>query len=352
MQQFLNLTRFDLEKYLCSHGIATVHAGKLFRQAYSNLGVNPWNLQSLPRKLQGDFPGRFQVVLPEISSLQKSSYDHSVKFLLKLEESLEIEMVLMPEKNRITLCVSSQVGCRQACVFCHTGKMGLKRNLTAGEIVSQVYIANKWLSENIDWYSKTGLDHRLKVTNIVFMGMGEPLDNVDEIIRGVEILTDDYGFAFARRKITISTAGHLEGLKKLLDRFPTISIAFSLHAASNQLRSRIMPINRRWSVEEVVQTIKAYNQKTNRSVLIQYTLISKVNDGLEHAKQLVELLRPLKVKVNLIPFNPVEPVSFSEPSVDSLESFRDHLHKNGIRVMVRYSKGQDIAAACGQLVAQ
>jgi 23S rRNA (adenine2503-C2)-methyltransferase len=350
MQQFLGISRSELEEYLVSNRFARVHAKALYRSAFRELDLIPWQKDGLPSLFRTKFATDFEINPPRIKSEVASLYDHSIKFVMQAPDGLEFETVLMPEKNRITLCVSSQIGCRQACSFCHTGKMGLKRNLTSGEIVGQLYRANQWLKEHPDWFISTGLHSKQRVSNIVFMGMGEPLDNVDEVVRSVEIMTDPYGFGLARRKMTISTAGHLDGLDKLLQKLPTIGLAVSLHAVEDRLRSQLMPINRRWSISDLLASMDRYSQKSGRSVLVQYTVIDGINDSLEHGQRLVELLRSRKVKVNLIPFNYVAPTRFHQPDPERLRRLKDYLHEQGIRVMVRYSKGQDIAAACGQLV--
>jgi 23S rRNA (adenine2503-C2)-methyltransferase len=296
---------------------------------------------------------------PEATDILVSRYDHSVKFLFQLpgvapaespSAESRIETVLMPEKNRITLCVSSQVGCRQACTFCHTGRMGLQRNLTAGEIVGQLVAANAWIAAHPQWLEDLKLPPFQRVTNIVFMGMGEPLDNVEEVARAIEIMTDALGPAIALRRISVSTAGHLDGLARMLELHPQVRLALSVHSPFEAERSRIMPINRRWPLSAVLAAIHRAQQTQPHEVLLQYTLIHGVNDSLEHARELVRITEGLRIKVNLIPLNEIDPSRFCSPARESVEAFRDYLHQSGLRVMVRYSKGQDIAAACGQLV--
>jgi 23S rRNA (adenine2503-C2)-methyltransferase len=255
----------------------------------------------------------------------------------------------MPEARRLTLCLSSQVGCAQACVFCHTGRMGLKRNLSAGEIVAQVITADRWLRAHPEWFARTRLGAgaaRMRVTNIVFMGMGEPLDNVDAVADAVGILASPYGLALGWRRISVSTAGHLDGIEAISARIPGVRLALSVHSVDDAKRSKIMPINRRWPLATVIARLR----ELRADVLFQYTMIQGVNDSLEEAAALVALTRGLDAKVNLIPLNPVGPSRLVAPSADAIQAFRDVLHHAGVRVMVRYSKGQDIAAACGQLV--
>jgi 23S rRNA (adenine2503-C2)-methyltransferase len=298
--------------------------------------------------LVADFAAAFTLPLPHILSAHQSGYDKSVKFLLELADGAQVESVLMPESRRITLCVSSQVGCAQGCVFCHTGRMGLKRNLSAGEIVGQVVLADRWLRQNPGWLDGGGLAPLvgMRVTNLVFMGMGEPLDNTEAVADAVRILVDPYGLALGLRRVSVSTAGHLDGIERISALIPGVRLALSVHSVDDAKRSRIMPINRRWPLAEVVARLRALNS----DVLFQYTMIQGVNDSTEEAERLVELTRGLDAKVNLIPLNPVGPSRLVAPAAEAIQAFRDVLHRAGIRVMVRYSKGQDIAAACGQLV--
>ena len=332
--------------------VANVHARKLFNYAYRELSESPWLGQGLPKKLANEMSGLFITNAVTIDKFYESKYDATVKFALKLNDGSQVEMVIIPEKGeRITLCVSTQVGCRQGCSFCHTGRMGLIRNLTPGEIVGQVVAAQKWLSSNPSWYERSRRDQRSRISNIVFMGMGEPLDNVDSLIKSIDIMTDPLGLAIAQRKLSVSTSGHVEGLEKLIARFPRVPIAISLHEVDDARRSKIMPINRRWPIAKLIEMIAKINQlNPNGSVLIQYTLISGVNDTLEQAETLADLLVGLRVKINLIPLNEIEPSRFQSPSDDRVTEFKNYLHHRDYRVMVRYSKGQDIVAACGQLV--
>lgn len=322
-----------------------VHAKTLFRNTYKLLLDDPWTDRKLPKTLKRDLSMESSPLKAVIT--HQSRYDGSVKFVFALADGAEVETVLMPEKGRTTVCVSSQVGCAQACSFCYTGRMGLSRSLRAGEIVGQVVAASQWLKDHMD--SSPQFDSHV-VTNVVFMGMGEPLDNVLQVHKTLQILSDPYGLNIPLKRISVSTAGHFEGMKQLLDLQPNVCLALSLHASNPRERSRIMPINRKWPVTEILDYLKQYYEGTKRTVLIQYTLISGVNDSLEHAQELVELLSNMPIKLNLIPFNDVEPSRFRAPSPETVTAFRDFVHQKGIRVMVRYSKGQDIGAACGQLV--
>ncbi len=346
---FYDLERHDLENLCAGMGTSTQHARTLMYAAYRVMEIEPWRLPGLPQKLHTQGVDIFGAPAVVFAKAEQSAYDHSVKFLARLADGSAVETVLMPERNRITLCVSSQVGCAQACSFCHTGRMGLKRHLSAGEIVGQVMAANHWLRSHPDWLSAARLPSRAKVSNVVFMGMGEPLDNVEAVIKALRIMTDPHGLAMARRRLSVSTAGHLDGMKILLRDMPQVSLALSLHAPDEALRSRLMPINRRWPLAEIFAFLRQHTWG-KQSLLIQYTLIRGVNDDVRYAEALVDLVAGLPIKINLIPFNAFGVSAYQNPTADVVEAFRDALYRRGMRVMIRYSKGQDIAAACGQLV--
>lgn len=354
MENFFNHTFKEVENLCRELDQPLVHARTLFAAAYKDFEAIPWRAPSIPKKLAAYFDEHYCADVPEPDVEQLSAYDGSAKFLLRLNDGNQVEAVLMPEKHRITICISSQVGCRQACTFCHTGRMGLLRNLSVAEIVGQIVRANRWLRQHPEWLDAQRLPARTRITNVVFMGMGEPLDNLDALIPVVNILTDSLGIGLSLKRVAVSTAGHLDGLKAFLEAYPKGAVAFSLHATTNSERSRLMPINRRWSMEDVLGFLGEHYKVHNRHgwLLMQYTVIRGVNDSFEHAARLVELLRGLPVKLNLIPLNEVAPSRFNSPDPKRLVEFRDHIHQAGIRVMIRYSKGQDIAAACGQLVTQ
>ncbi len=352
MQQghFFELSRSELGGQCDQLGLSTIHAKNLFRQSYKNLESRPWLADGLPKSLTETFTHLSGVGPVKIHSEHLSAYDGSAKFVVELLDGQKVEMVLMPESKRVTLCVSSQVGCAQACTFCHTGRMGLTRNLTAAEIVGQVWMANEWISKNLSWLSERRLPRLQRITNIVFMGMGEPLDNVEAVAKAITILIDPYGFNLAKRRISVSTAGHLEGLDRLLELHPDVMLAISVHSADSVERSKIMPINRKWPLDLLFERLRNLPLQQKHGLLLQYTLIQNVNDSEAHADKLIELVKGLNVKINIIPLNPVGPSRLKSPSVERVESFRNRIYESGIRAMVRYSKGQDIAAACGQLI--
>ncbi len=352
MRDFFGSTLEELAEFCKNLGVPEVHAKTLFRSAYKEFNPTPWLASSLPRSLASQFPQEFSPIPATISQTLASRYDGTQKFLIRLADGALVESVLMPETKRITLCVSSQVGCAQACSFCYTGRMGLKRQMSAGEIVAQVQLARIWIHEHPEWLGEQGYPSYQSVTNVVFMGMGEPLDNIEAVMQSLKILREPFGCHLALRKISVSTAGHLDGLKILLNEFPDVALALSLHAARDRERSQLMPINRRWPIAEVLAYLRSFYAQglTDRSLLVQYTVIQGVNDSQEHALDLIKLLEGLPVKLNLIPLNEVEPSRFRGPEPRSLEALCKILQTAGMQVMVRYSKGQDIGAACGQLV--
>ena len=350
MQLFFDQTLEDLKSYCATHGVSSVHATSMFKEVYKTGDGRPSGGFGLPQAFCRQVGDGMDAESLMISEQQQSEHDSSIKLLLKLSDQSEVEAVIMPETSRITLCVSSQVGCAQGCVFCQTGRMGLKRNLSAGEIVAQVVTANRWIAANPKWLEACQLPAAMRITNVVFMGMGEPLDNPEAICRALTIMTEPAGLNLSKRKISVSTAGHLDGLEYVMSRHPDVRIAISIHHPDDAERSRIMPINRRWPLSQVMARLREMPRPRGVGLLVQYTLISGVNDLPEHAERLVKLVEGLPVKINIIPWNPVMGSSLKPPSEESLHAFKNHLYRAGLRVMVRFSKGQDIRAACGQLV--
>ena len=271
-----------------------------------------------------------------LSPAKENSDGTTGKFLLSTPDALEIETVIIPMQAGSTLCVSSQIGCRMGCSFCETGRMGLLRNLSVSEITSQVFIAR---------HTK-GADIR----NVVFMGMGEPFDNYDNVMQAVRVLTDPKGFGFGKRHITVSTSGCSEAIRRFTDEpGETPNLAVSISAPINELRNRLMPINRKHDLQELHRDMQAYNQKTGRQILIAYVLLKEQNDTLEHADKLADYLQGLDVKVNLIPYNPQSRDRYRPSDPDVLDAFTRRLRERGLYTLLRVTKGKDIMAACGQL---
>ena len=287
---------------------------------------------------------RCRISWPEISLVRKSS-DGTVKFLLRLADGEHIETVLIPSTDkagatRMTQCLSTQVGCAMACTFCSTGKLGFTRNMSMGERLGQVQAARAWLGDT--------LPEKPLIRNLVYMGMGEPLLNLREVMKSLETLHHQRGLAFSARRVTVSTCGIEQGLRELGDS-GLAYLAVSLHAPTQELRERLMPRAARWPLDELLNALESYPLKTRERITLEYLVIGGVNDGPEQARQLVRICSRLKAKLNLIPYNPTPGSPYAPPSPESLLAFERMLWNKNITAIVRKSKGQDIEAACGQL---
>jgi len=272
--------------------------------------------------------------LPPIVKTQES--EGTLKFLLKFPEGLESESVAIPMESGTTLCISSQIGCKMGCAFCETGRMGLLKNLKPEEIVAQVFSARFQLG--------------VKVRNIVFMGMGEPLDNYDAVMQAVKILIDPKGLGFGPSRITISTSGDVPKIYQLIEETPpALNLAVSINASNDTLRNRLMPVNRRWDMKALKKAMEAYCAHPRRLIFAEYVLLKGVNDSLENADELAHYLSGLSVKVNLIPYNPQSRDRFAPPELEVQEAFTERLRLQGYQVLLRRHKGRAIMAACGQL---
>ena len=279
-------------------------------------------------------------VLEEVK-IQESADGETWKFLWKLKDGSLMESVLICADTRRTVCVSSQVGCPARCAFCASGKMGLKRNLTTAEIVEQVLQIEAHLIEKGE-----------AVNHIVFMGMGEPLENFDAVVKALRILTDPQLFGLSQRHITLSTVGVIEGIRKLAEESFKINLALSLHAPNQHIRKKIIPYARKYDFDELMTAVDDYRDATGRDITFEYTLIAGINDQKEHAEELAQLLKHRPCTVNLIPYNPVSGLNLNKPNRSEIVAFREVLNAHDIVHTCRYTKGDDIAAACGQLALQ
>ena len=287
-----------------------------------------------------------EVVMPEVVSCQ-DSVDGTRKWLIKVDGGSCIEMVYIPERDRGTLCVSSQIGCALDCSFCATGKQGFARDLTTAEIIGQLWIAAKS-------FDQFDTKNPRRVTNVVMMGMGEPLMNFNNVVDAMSLMMDDNAYGLSKRRVTLSTAGVVPELDKLGD-VSDVSLAISLHAPNDELRNQLVPINRKYPLVDFIDSAKRYLDKmpdNRRKVTVEYTLMDMVNDRDEHAKELSILLRDLPCKINLIPFNPFPGSEYKRVTKVALGRFRDILQNDGYTVTVRTTRGDDIAAACGQLAGE
>jgi 23S rRNA (adenine2503-C2)-methyltransferase len=286
-----------------------------------------------------------QIKLPNILE-DYSSEDGSRKWIVEVESGSRVEMVFIPEAGRGTLCISSQAGCSLDCTFCATGKQGFNSNLSVAEIIGQLF----WVNQKLGGFEEKS---ERQVTNVVMMGMGEPLLNFDNVIDAVSIMMDDYAYGLSKRKVTISTSGVVPAIDKLKDHTDA-SLAISLHAPNDELRSQIMPINRKYPISELIRSVKGYmaSLPDKRVPVIEYTLIAGINDHRQHARDLAKLLVQLPCKINLIPFNPFSLSDYQRPSDTSISNFRKILQEANYIVTVRTTRGEDIGAACGQLVGE
>ncbi|MCJ7497444.1 MAG: 23S rRNA (adenine(2503)-C(2))-methyltransferase RlmN [candidate division Zixibacteria bacterium] len=268
---------------------------------------------------------------------QTSRIDQTEKFLFELSDGKKIETVLMREKERVTLCISTQAGCALNCIFCATGSMGFERNLSAGEIVDQIICAKEYLKENE------------KITNLVIMGMGEPLLNHENTLKAIRMIRSELGLSISAKRVTLSTAGIVPQIYKLADEGLRIKLALSLNAPDDKLRKKLMPITKKYPLSEVLEALKYYAEKTDTRITFEYVLIKDINDSKEQALELAKLVRGIPCKINLIPYNPVKNCPFEKPDEETLQKFRDILYPRAPAVTLRKSKGEDIQAACGQL---
>tara|TARA_B100000029_G_scaffold515888_2_gene625326 strand:+ start:149 stop:1228 length:1080 start_codon:yes stop_codon:yes gene_type:complete len=340
---FLTFQKDDLLSYLELMGEKQYRAKQLWKWVYTK-GIKSFDeMTDISDSLKKKLKLKINIPRLDIHTHQKS-IDGTQKWLFNLEDNKKIETVYIPEEDRGTLCISSQVGCTLSCSFCHTGTMPLVRNLKVNEIIAQVLTVKDSL---LDWSNKK--DNR-KITNIVFMGMGEPLYNYNAVLKASRVLLDNEGLCYSRRKITLSTSGVVPFINKLKKELE-VSLAISLHAVRDEIRNELVPINKKWPISELLSVLKNYPGVNNsRRITFEYVMLDGVNDSIEDAKALVRLLKPLHAKVNLIPFNPWPGSKYKCSSNQKIKQFADHVcYKGGIVATVRQPRGQDILAACGQL---
>jgi len=337
----LGLTRPELETFVSDLGERPFRARQLMNWIYRRGAGDIAAMTDLGKAFRERLAEVAEIVVPEILHRQVSS-DGTRKWLLRFEGGQAIEMVFIPEPGRGTLCISSQVGCAMDCTFCSTAQQGFNRNLEVAEITGQVWLANRELG------AEPGGD-RL-ITNVVFMGMGEPLANYRNVVPAAELMMDDHGFDLSRRRVTVSTSGLVPQMMRIAEE-TNVALAVSLHAPNDVLRSQLVPINRRHPIAELLTACWHYVERQNaRSVTFEYVMLDGVNDRPEHARELVALLRGRPAKVNLIPFNPFPGTRYRRSPEPVIATFRDLLVKGGVIATVRRTRGDDIDAACGQLV--
>ena len=337
----LGLPRAELEAFVASTlGAKPFRARQLMKWIYRRGAADFAAMTDLAKDFRAQLEGVARISVPEIVAEQRSA-DGTRKWMLRMDEVQGIETVYIPEPGRGTLCISSQVGCAMDCAFCATAQQGFNRNLSVAEIVGQVWLAQRELA--VDYPQGRA------ITNIVFMGMGEPLANYRNVVPAMRIFTDDLGYDLSRRRVTLSTSGLVPQIYKLAEEC-NVALAVSLHAPNDALRDQLVPINRLHPIAELLEACWHYLERQNgRSVTFEYVMLDGINDAPEHAKQLAGLMRGRAAKLNLIPFNPFPGTRFRRSQTAAILRFRDILNDHGIIATIRKTRGDDIDAACGQL---
>ena len=346
MKTILDYTKDELGKMISP----SFRAKQIYQWIYQKYVESFDEMKNLPKTMREELKKEYIITPLEIANIETSK-DGSKKYLFRLQDGLSVESVLLPMKEqkmdeegniikqtRYSICVSSQVGCKMGCSFCLTAKGGFQRNLTSGEIAAQVLKIKK----------DNDIEHNRRV-NVVYMGMGEPLDNLDNLIKAIKIINDIDGLSISMRRQTVSTSGLSSQIKKLGEKNLGILLAISLHAVDDKLREELMPINKAYNIESIINAVKEFPIDARKRVMFEYLVIKDLNDDTKSAKKLVKLLHGIKAKVNLIYFNPYPLSPYERPSRNKMILFQEYLNNHGILCTIRESKGLDISAACGQL---
>ncbi|HHE9996799.1 bifunctional tRNA (adenosine(37)-C2)-methyltransferase TrmG/ribosomal RNA large subunit methyltransferase RlmN [Haemophilus influenzae] len=338
----MDLTRQQMREFFKQLGEKPFRADQLVKWIYHFGEDNFDNMTNINKKLREKLKAVAEIKAPEVAVEQRST-DGTIKWAMQVGEQ-QVETVYIPEADRATLCVSSQVGCALACTFCSTAQQGFNRNLTVSEIIGQVWRASKIIGN----FGVTGVR---PITNVVMMGMGEPLLNVANVVPAMEIMLDDFAYGLSKRRVTLSTSGvvpALDNLSKMID----VALAISLHAPNDELRDEIVPINKKYNIKTLIDSVNRYLNVSNANhgkVTIEYVMLDHVNDGIEHAHQLAEVLKNTPCKINLIPWNPFPEAPYAKSSNTRIDRFQKTLMEYGFTVIIRKTRGDDIDAACGQL---
>ncbi|MBS7128033.1 bifunctional tRNA (adenosine(37)-C2)-methyltransferase TrmG/ribosomal RNA large subunit methyltransferase RlmN [Haemophilus sp. SZY H51] len=338
----MDLTRQQMREFFAELGEKPFRADQLVKWIYHFGEDNFDNMTNINKKLREKLKAVSEIKAPEVAVEQRSA-DGTIKWAMQVGEQ-QVETVYIPEADRATLCVSSQVGCALACTFCSTAQQGFNRNLTVSEIIGQVWRASKIIGN----FGVTGVR---PITNVVMMGMGEPLLNVANVVPAMEIMLDDFAYGLSKRRVTLSTSGVVPALDMLRDKID-VALAISLHAPNDELRDEIMPINKKYNIKMLMDSVHRYLEVSNANhgkVTIEYVLLDHVNDGTEHAHQLAQVLKNTPCKINLIPWNPFPEAPYGKSSNSRVDRFQKTLMEYGFTVIVRKTRGDDIDAACGQL---
>ena len=334
MLNLLDYTLDELQSWMKENNEPAFRAKQVFSWIYKKV-YNFNDMNNIPKSLKERLENSFIIDMPKIERVYESSIDGTKKILLAFKDGKLIECVLMKYKHGNSICISTQVGCRMGCKFCASTLGGRIRNLTAGEILSEIMVAQDYLGE--------------RVSNIVLMGSGEPLDNYDNVVKFLELVNAEYGLNIGQRHITLSTCGIVPKIYELADLELSVTLAISLHAFSDEKRREIMPIAKKYSISEILEACEYYINKTGRRITFEYSLVAGVNDGKEDAKSLSKLVKGMLCHVNLIPVNEIKENTLKRPSKKNILEFEEILKDNGIEVTVRREMGTDINAACGQL---
>lgn len=349
MDNLLDLNCNELTEYIQKFGHKPYRAKQLLKWIY-HFGERDFSkMTDLAQPFRSSLDEIAEIEIPEIE-LDHLSHDGTRKWLLDMGTKNGIETVFIPEKSRGTLCISSQVGCALECTFCSTGRQGFNRNLTSAEIIGQLWLANHKLREQ-DNYKTLKKDERI-ITNVVMMGMGEPLANYKHVVHALEMMLDDNIYGLSRRKVTLSTSGLVPAIEKLSLDCP-VSLAISLHAPNNKIRDEIVPINKKYPLDMLMKACLNYVEKAPRDfITFEYVMLENVNDSIDQAKELVNLIKNVPSKINLIPFNPFPKSGYKCSKKTTIKAFQEILMDAGIVTTIRKTRGDDIDAACGQLAGQ
>ncbi|QKT02719.1 23S rRNA (adenine(2503)-C(2))-methyltransferase RlmN [Ectothiorhodospiraceae bacterium 2226] len=342
------LNRAAMEAYFVDLGEKPFRATQVLKWIHQ-LGVTDFDaMTNLSKALRARLAERCEIRPPEVR-LEQTSADGTRKWLLSVDGGSAIETVFIPEAGRGTLCVSSQVGCSLNCSFCSTGAQGFNRNLTTAEIIAQVWVAKRALEGDPDGARRDSPAAERVITNVVMMGMGEPLLNFDNVVPAMDIMMDDFAYGLSKRRVTLSTAGVVPMLDRLAQE-SDVALAVSLHAPNDALRNELVPLNKKYPIAELLAACKRYvAADSRRRITFEYVMLEGVNDSLEHARELIRVLRGVPSKVNLIPFNPFPQARYRRSSQSRIDRFRDVLLAAGLTTITRKTRGDDIDAACGQL---
>lgn len=332
---FLSRSKEELKEFFIKNNFKFFHLNQIHEWIYKKNVSTFDEMSNLGTELRQKLKENFNLYSLNLKKCQISDDKQTTKYLFSLEDNYLIEAVLILSDKRKTICLSTQVGCAVKCNFCASGKNGFFRNLKSYEIIEQIIHISNHIKD--------------KPTHIVFMGMGEPLLNLEEVLEAISVISDEKCFNISQRRITVSTVGIVENIKKLKEKNLKINLALSLHAPNDAIRNEIIPFSKRYKLQDVINEVHSYFEVTKRDISFEYILIEDLNDSIEHAKELVFLLKNIQCSINLIPYNPIIGLSYKKPNSTKVKKFKEYLLNHKLNVSQRYTKGDDILAACGQL---